>query len=138
MKQANLRVHLHNNIMDQAEHFFLQGLTIAREQSAKSFELRVCLSLEELYEQQGARERHSGFDRVYRSFTEGFGTADLVRAKARLETLARSPLNCAPAAALPASPCIQARALAEVHSAYAHFDGISDAIAHQDDAPRVI
>lgn len=83
--------YLHNNIMDQAEHFFLQGLTLAREQSAKSFELRICLSLEELYEQQGARERHSGFDRVYRSFTEGFGTADLVRAKARLETLARSP-----------------------------------------------
>ena len=34
-----------NQNLDQAEHYFCKGLEVAREQKAKSFELRVCLSI---------------------------------------------------------------------------------------------
>ena len=34
-----------NQDLDQAEHYFCKGLEVAREQKAKSFELRVCLSI---------------------------------------------------------------------------------------------
>ena len=36
--------------LDQAEHYLCKGLEVAREQKAKSFELRVCLSMCDLYE----------------------------------------------------------------------------------------
>jgi predicted ATPase len=78
-----------NRNFDQAEDYFSKGLRVAREQKAKSFELRICLSACELYEQrQSVTKRHSELDEIYRSFTEGFDTPDLVRAKARLENRA--------------------------------------------------
>ena len=70
----------------QAEHYFYKGLEIAREQKAKSFELRVCLSICDLYElRPDADKCRSQLDQIYRSFSEGFDTFDLVRAKARLK-----------------------------------------------------
>jgi len=70
----------------QAEHYFYKGLEIAREQKAKSFELRICLSLCDLHEMRpDANKCLSLLGEVYRSFGEGFDTPDLVTAKARLE-----------------------------------------------------
>ena len=72
--------------LDQAEHYFSKGLQIAREQKAKSLELKLCLSIYDLYElRQNADKYRSQLGEIYGSFSEGFGTPDLVRAKARLE-----------------------------------------------------
>jgi class 3 adenylate cyclase/predicted ATPase len=76
-----------NQNLDQAEHYFSKGLKVAREQKAKSLELKLCLSLCDLYDlTQGADNKcRSRLDEIYGFFREGFGTADLVRAKARLK-----------------------------------------------------
>jgi predicted ATPase len=76
-----------NQNLDQAEHYFCRGLEVAREQKAKSFELRVCLSMCDLYGlRPDADKCRSQLGEVYGSFVEGFDTPDLVRAKARLES----------------------------------------------------
>ena len=75
-----------NQNPDQAEHYFSKGLKVAREQKAKSLELKLCLSIYDLYEQrQNADKYRSELGEIYGSFSEGFGTPDLVRAKARLK-----------------------------------------------------
>jgi predicted ATPase len=72
--------------LDQANRCFCKGLEVAREQKAKSLELRLCVSSHELYELKPNAEKHRPhLDEIYRSFTEGFDTMDLVRAKARLK-----------------------------------------------------
>jgi class 3 adenylate cyclase/tetratricopeptide (TPR) repeat protein/ABC-type transport system involved in cytochrome c biogenesis ATPase subunit len=74
--------------LDQAERYFCKGLKVAREQKAKSLELRLCLSSYDLHElRQDADKYRPHLGEIYRSFTEGFDTMDLVRAKARLKTL---------------------------------------------------
>jgi class 3 adenylate cyclase/tetratricopeptide (TPR) repeat protein len=71
--------------LNQAEHYFCKGLKIAREQKAKSLELRICVSIYDLYElRQKADKYRSQLAEIYESFSEGFETADLVGAKARL------------------------------------------------------
>jgi predicted ATPase/class 3 adenylate cyclase len=75
-----------NQSLDRAEHYFSKGLKVAREQNAKSLELKLCLSLCELYDvRQNADIGRSQLDKVYGFFSEGFDTADLLRAKARLK-----------------------------------------------------
>jgi tetratricopeptide (TPR) repeat protein len=70
---------------DQAERYLFKGLDVAREQKAKFLELKLCVSIYDLYElRYGADTYRSHLDEIYRSFSEGFDTADLVRAKARL------------------------------------------------------
>ena len=72
--------------LDQAEHYFSKGLKVAREQKAKSLELRLCLSMCDLYDlRQNADKCRSQLGEVYGSFSEGFDTPDLVRGKARLK-----------------------------------------------------
>jgi tetratricopeptide (TPR) repeat protein len=72
--------------LDQAERCFRKGLEVAREQQAKSLELRLCLSMWELHElRENADKYRLHLGEIYRSFTEGFDTLDLVRAKARLQ-----------------------------------------------------
>jgi predicted ATPase len=74
-----------NQDRDLAEHYFNNGLNVAREQQAKSLELRLCMSIYDLHERrQNADKYRSQLGEVYRSFTEGLDTADLIRAKARL------------------------------------------------------
>jgi predicted ATPase len=74
-----------NRNLDQAEHYFFKGLKVAREQKAKSFELRICLSMCDLYDlRQNADKCRSQLAEIYGSFSEGFDTVDLVRAEARL------------------------------------------------------
>jgi predicted ATPase len=76
-----------NQNLDRAEHYFSKGLKIAREQKARSFELRLCLSICDLYELgQNAERYRSELTEIYRSFSEGFETTDLVRARARLKS----------------------------------------------------
>jgi predicted ATPase len=71
--------------LDQAAHCFSKGLKVAREQKARSLELRLCLSMCDLYDLRQDANRHlPELAEIYASFSEGFDTADLVRAKARL------------------------------------------------------
>ena len=59
-----------------AESSFRQALTIARDQQAKSLELRAAMSLARLWQQQGKRaEAYALLAPVYGWFTEGFDTA---------------------------------------------------------------
>ncbi len=75
-----------NQSLDQAEHYFSKGLRVAREQKAKSLELRLGLSICDLYELRGNTDKcRSELVDIYGAFSEGFHTADLVRAKARLK-----------------------------------------------------
>ena len=72
--------------LDQAEDFFCKGLEVARDQKAKSLELKLCLSICDLCERrQNADKYRSQLGEVYGFFSEGFDTTDLVRAKARLK-----------------------------------------------------
>jgi predicted ATPase len=71
------------------ESQFLQALTIARQQEAKSLELRAAMSLARLWRQQD--KRRAAYDllaEVYGWFTEGFDTPDLQDAQALLAALA--------------------------------------------------
>jgi predicted ATPase len=72
----------------EAETCFHHALEIARNQQAKSFELRTATSLARLWAQQGKRqEAYDLLAPVYHWFTEGFDTADLKDAKALLDVL---------------------------------------------------
>jgi predicted ATPase len=72
--------------LDQAERCLCKGLTVAREQKAKSLELKLCLSMYDLYElRHNADAYRPQLGEIYGSFSEGLDTVDLVRAKARLQ-----------------------------------------------------
>jgi predicted ATPase len=73
---------------EEAEACFLKAIDIARQQQAKSWELRAAISLARLWQQQGKRaEAHKLLSDVYNWFTEGFDTKDLQEAKALIEEL---------------------------------------------------
>jgi predicted ATPase len=70
----------------QAEACFQQALAIARQQQAKSWELRAATSLARLWQQQAKpAEAHALLAPIYGWFTEGLDTADLQEAKALLD-----------------------------------------------------
>jgi predicted ATPase len=72
-----------------AQACFQQAVTAAREQGAKSLELRAAISLSRLWRDQGkVSEARELLAPVYGWFTEGFETRDLKEAKALLEELA--------------------------------------------------
>ncbi len=69
-----------------AERSFEDAIEVAREQGAKSFELRAATSLATLWHSQGKRnETRDLLGGVYAWFTEGFDTPDLRRAKSLLD-----------------------------------------------------
>ncbi|MGQ0578323.1 MAG: hypothetical protein ACT4PQ_05355, partial [Betaproteobacteria bacterium] len=71
-----------------AERNYLASLDWAREQQAKSWELRTSTSLARLWQGQGKRrEALDLLKPVYGWFTEGFDTKDLKEAKALLDAL---------------------------------------------------
>ena len=73
----------------KAEAYFERALAVAREQQAKSWELRVATSMARLWRDQGKPdEARDLLAPVYGWFTEGFGTLDLNEAKALLDALA--------------------------------------------------
>lgn len=72
----------------EAEACFHKALAIARQQQAKSLELRATMSLARLWQQQGKQqEARQLLADVYGWFTEGFDTRDLQEAKAWLAKL---------------------------------------------------
>jgi predicted ATPase len=82
-----------------AEACFRDAIGIARQQGAKSFELRAATSLSRLWADQGkTREAHAVLSDVYAWFTEGLETADLREARALLDDLA-APISRSPAPA---------------------------------------
>jgi class 3 adenylate cyclase/predicted ATPase len=72
--------------LDQAERYLSKGLKVAREQKAKSLELKLGVSIYDLYElRQNAGRHRPQLAEIYGCFSEGFDTTDLVGAKARLK-----------------------------------------------------
>jgi predicted ATPase len=70
----------------KAEGYFERALAVARQQQAKSWELRAAISLARLWRDQGkVSEARELLAPVYGWFTEGFDTLDLKEAKALLE-----------------------------------------------------
>jgi predicted ATPase len=72
----------------KAETCFERALTVARQQQAKSWELRAAMSMTRLWRDQGKRdEARELLAPVYGWFTEGFDTLDLKEAKTLLDEL---------------------------------------------------
>jgi class 3 adenylate cyclase/tetratricopeptide (TPR) repeat protein len=70
----------------EAEHCYQKAITVARSQSAKSWELCAATRLARLWQTQGkTAEARDLLAPVYGWFTEGFDTADLKAAKALLD-----------------------------------------------------
>jgi predicted ATPase len=73
----------------KAEAYFERALAVARQQQAKSWELRAAMSMARLWRDQGKRdEARELLAPIYGWFTEGFDTLDLREAKALLDELA--------------------------------------------------
>jgi predicted ATPase len=74
--------------VEEAEACFHQAGIVARQQQAKSLELRAAVSLGRLWRQQGKNaEAYDLLAPIYGWFTEGFDTPDLRQARALLEEL---------------------------------------------------
>jgi predicted ATPase len=72
----------------KAETYFERALAVARQQQAKSWELRASMSLARLWRDQGKVQRaRELLAPAYGWFTEGFDTRDLKEAKALLDEL---------------------------------------------------
>ena len=72
----------------KAEAYFDRALAVARQQQAKSWELRASMSLARLWRNQGkVQQARELLAPVYGWFTEGFDTRDLKEAKALLDVL---------------------------------------------------
>jgi predicted ATPase len=73
---------------EKAEAYFDRALAVARQQQAKSWELRAAMSMARLWHDQGKRdEARDLLAPVYGWFTEGFDTLDLKDARALLDEL---------------------------------------------------
>jgi len=73
-----------------AEERLQAALTVARSQQALAWELRSALSLARLWQRRGqAQAARDVLEPVYRRFTEGFDTPDLLEADALLHALSR-------------------------------------------------
>jgi tetratricopeptide (TPR) repeat protein len=74
--------------VETAEKCFHRALDVARDQGALFWELRAAMSLARFWRgQQRVNEARKVLAPVYRRFTEGFETADLMAAKALLASV---------------------------------------------------
>jgi predicted ATPase len=72
----------------KAQGYFERALVVARQQQAKSWELRASMSLARVWRSQGkSQQARELLAPVYGWFTEGFDTRDLKEAKALLDEL---------------------------------------------------
>jgi predicted ATPase len=72
----------------KAEAHFARALAVARQQQAKSWELRAAMSMARLWREQGKRQQARDLlAPVYGWFTEGFDTLDLKEAKKLFDEL---------------------------------------------------
>jgi predicted ATPase len=75
----------------KAQGYFERALAVARQQQAKSWELRASMSLARLWRDQGkVQQARELLAPVYGWFTEGFDTRDLKEAKALLTVLSQT------------------------------------------------
>jgi DNA-binding SARP family transcriptional activator/predicted ATPase len=73
---------------DEAEASIIEAIEVAREQSAKSWELRASIDLARLWNEQGkTAQAREMLTEIYGWFTEGFDTPDLIEAKALLNEI---------------------------------------------------
>jgi len=87
LKGELLLMHCNSNEME-AQRCFERAIEVARRQRAKSWELRATTSLARLLAKQGRRdEARAMLAHIYKWFTEGFDTADLIDAKTLLDEL---------------------------------------------------
>ena len=72
----------------KAQEYFKRALAVARQQQAKSWELRAAMGMARLWRDQGKpQQARELLAPVYHWFTEGFDTLDLKQAKALLDEL---------------------------------------------------
>jgi class 3 adenylate cyclase/predicted ATPase len=77
------------SLRTEAESCFRQAIDLARDQQAKSLELRAVMSLSRLWQTQGKRaEAYQMLAEIYGWFSEGFETPDIREAKSLLAILA--------------------------------------------------
>ena len=70
------------------EQLYLEAISVAQNQQARSFELRSATALARFWAEQGREpEARDLLTPVYNWFTEGFDTPDLKEAKVLLEEL---------------------------------------------------
>jgi len=75
------------NAAEEAQACFARAISVAREQKARSLELRAASSMAKCLQAQGkAQDARDQLAPVYERFDEGFETADLREAAALLET----------------------------------------------------
>ena len=87
--KANLLLASGRGKAEEVEEALIESLEIARQQQAKSWELRSATSLGRLWRDQGkVQQARELLGPVYGWFTEGFDTRDLKEAKELLDTLA--------------------------------------------------
>ena len=73
----------------KAQAYFERALAVARQQQAKSWEVRAAMSMARLWRNQGKRDEALNLlAPVYNWFTEGFDSLDLKEAKTLLDDLA--------------------------------------------------
>jgi len=85
---ANLRLSSPVADPERGEIHYRRAIEVAREQQSPSLDLRASTSLARLWADRG--ERQKAFDLlapIYATFTEGFGSGDLIEAKALLGEL---------------------------------------------------
>jgi len=76
--------------LEEAEMHYLEAISVAEEQKAKTLELRAATDLARMWFGQGrSNEAHHLLEEVYNWFTEGFDTRDLKEASALLEILSQ-------------------------------------------------
>ena len=97
--QKSAQVPSHSLLSDpssEAAACFTKAIEVARQQQAKSLELRAATSLARLWQREGnLREARGLLSDVYKWFTEGFATQDVQEAKAVLDDLAINiPSQC--------------------------------------------
>jgi predicted ATPase len=75
----------------EVERHYRQAIDLARQQQARSWELRAAVSLGRLWQERGRREdARQMLAETYGWFSEGFDTADLQEARALLDALSRT------------------------------------------------
>ena len=74
--------------LSAAQEALLSSIESARQQSALSWELKAAIPLARTWSAQARKQdAHRMLDGIYRRFTEGFGTADLLAARMLLDEL---------------------------------------------------
>ena len=79
-----------SSMRQEAEACFHKAISVARQQGAKSLELRASVSLAQLWETRDKEAARQMLADIYNFFTEGFDSVDLLQAKALLDAWAPS------------------------------------------------